>query len=116
MKRMARPVGMAHATGSPREVLPSPAMATGGTRTPPTTEQPAPRPGTGDIWRLVIADMEVRRQTGITRYGTPLQADNGRDALTDAYQEALDMCVYLRQAIAERDDDFARVIWEGDGG
>lgn len=59
-------------------------------------------PSSGDIWRLVIADMEARRLVGIERYGTPLQARNGRDALMDGYQEALDLCAYLRQAIEER--------------
>lgn len=29
---------------------------------------------------------------------------NGRDALLDAYQEALDLVVYLRQVIYERDN------------
>jgi hypothetical protein len=38
------------------------------------------------------------------KYGTPLQTNNGRDALMDAYQEACDMVMYLRQAIAERDE------------
>jgi hypothetical protein len=51
----------------------------------------------------VIADMHERDQVGRERYGTPLQAHNGRDALVDAYQEALDLVVYLRQAIEERD-------------
>jgi hypothetical protein len=32
----------------------------------------------------------------------PLQAHNGRNALIDAYQEALDLVVYLRQAIEEQ--------------
>ncbi len=30
-----------------------------------------------------------------------MQAGNGRDALVDAFQEALDLVVYLRQALAE---------------
>ena len=67
--------------------------------------QPAPKPSTGDVWALVLADMEARRRLGIERYGTPLQPHNGRDALTDAYQEALDLAVYLRQAIEERPRD-----------
>lgn len=66
-------------------------------------DQLPPEPSTGDIWKLVIMDMADRRMLGISRYGTPLQAHNGRDALVDAYQEALDLCVYLRQAIEERD-------------
>lgn len=66
---------------------------------------PEPAPTTRDstpIWDLVIADMRERDYTGRAKYGTPLQAGNGRDALVDAYQEALDLAVYLRQAMAER--------------
>lgn len=71
-------------------------------RQPTPADQPPHRPSSGDIWRLVIADMEARRLVGIERYGTPLQPFNGRDALIDAYQEALDLVAYLRQAIEER--------------
>lgn len=55
------------------------------------------------VWDLVIADMQDRDAVGSERYGVRLQPHNGRDALVDAYQEALDLCVYLRQAIFERD-------------
>lgn len=69
-----------------------------------STPQPPPKPNAlPAVWSLVIADMSERDTTGRARYGTPLQAHNGRDALVDAYQEALDLVVYLRQAIAERD-------------
>lgn len=54
--------------------------------------------------RLVQADLEDRLALGISRYGQPLQAHNGRDSLRDAYDEALDLCVYLRNAIYERDN------------
>lgn len=57
-----------------------------------------------DIQSAVIADIEARRQVGIARYGTALQPGNQRDSLRDAYEEALDLACYLRQAIAERDD------------
>lgn len=57
----------------------------------------------GPIWNLVIADMQERDRLGMERYGKPLVANNGRDALRDAYEEALDLAVYLRQAIEERD-------------
>lgn len=67
-------------------------------------EQPAPvandRPA---VWPAVIKDMETRDQLGRQRYGVPLQPNNGRDALRDAYEEALDLAVYLKQAILERD-------------
>lgn len=51
---------------------------------------------------LVIADVKARDRFGASKYGTRLQADNGRDPLVDAYQEALDLAFYLRQAIEER--------------
>lgn len=35
------------------------------------------------------------------KYGTYLQAFNGRNSLRDAYDEALDLCMYLRQKIEE---------------
>ena len=48
-------------------------------------DQPPPKPNDKPaVWDLV-------------------QPFNGRDALVDAFQEALDLCVYLRQAIYERD-------------
>ena len=68
----------------------------------PSTEQPMPTRGVGDVQALVIADIEARRKVGIERYGTPLQAFNGRDALRDAYDEVLDLACYLRQMLAER--------------
>lgn len=55
------------------------------------------------IWDLVIRDMKARDHFGRARYGAPLQAGNGRDALLDAYEEALDLSVYLKKAIVERD-------------
>lgn len=67
-------------------------------------EQPAPvlnqHPA---VWGLVMSDMKCRDDLGRRRYGVPLQPHNGRDALVDAYQEALDLAVYLRAAIYERD-------------
>ena len=68
------------------------------------TPEPPPVPnGSRPIWEIVIDDMRERDRQGREKYGVPLQAGNGRDALVDAYQEALDLAVYLRQAIAERD-------------
>lgn len=64
--------------------------------------QPTPKRGKGDVWKLVINDMDTRRRAGIKKYGTPVQPFNGRDPLIDAYQEVLDTAVYLRQAIEER--------------
>ena len=54
------------------------------------------------IWELVIEDMRHRDNEGRRKYGTPLQASNGRDALVDLYQELLDAAVYIRQEIERR--------------
>lgn len=68
-------------------------------------DQPAPLPSDGPpIVDLVMADLAERKRVGIERYGMPLRANNGRSALVDAYQEALDLCVYLRQVIEETPD------------
>lgn len=68
-----------------------------------TDKQPAPvtSPHSVDITPLVIADLQARTERGIQTYGRALQTQNGRDALWDAYEEALDLCQYLRQRIEE---------------
>lgn len=91
----------------------------------PLAPQPAPKPGGLAVWPLVLADvrrrdvpleqrgvleqlladMARRDDDGARKYGTHLQTRNGRNALVDAYQEALDACVYLRQEMAERERD-----------
>jgi hypothetical protein len=79
------------------------------------------------IWPLVIVDIrkrftfadyliedaEERNRLGTEKYGTPLKAGNGRNPLIDAYQETLDLTVYLRQAIEEGHDvgdDYSLVL------
>lgn len=67
-------------------------------------EQPAPVPNDRPaIQDLVMADVAERKRVGIERYGTPLQAFNGRDALRDLYEELLDAVQYVRQLMYERD-------------
>ncbi|MGL5282737.1 MAG: hypothetical protein ACRC8W_13500 [Plesiomonas shigelloides] len=64
--------------------------------------QPTPH-GSGDpILGMVLADLTNRALVGKEKYGEPLKAHNGRNALQDAYEEALDMCMYLRQALEEQ--------------
>lgn len=89
--------------------------------------QPAPIATAGpSVWQLVMADvrdpekipggmvpfvypgimlatMAEREQFGLKKYGVPVQAHNGRDALIDAVQEALDLIVYLKQALIEKE-------------
>jgi len=66
-----------------------------------TAKQPDPK-GEGDpILGMVLADLTNRALEGNKKYGEPLKAHNGRNGLWDAYQEALDLCMYLRQVIEE---------------
>lgn len=83
----------------------TPQVPTGYVPRPSLVEpEPAPTPNHhSPAWSLVIRDMADRDMFGRSKYGTPLQPHNGRDALKDAYQEALDLAVYLRTAIYERD-------------
>jgi hypothetical protein len=56
------------------------------------------------VWDAVIQAMKDRNDWGISKYGTPLQPFNGRDALRDAAQESMDLTVYLFQAILENEE------------
>lgn len=84
-----------------------------------TGEQPPPisREGVPSVQQAVITDLVVysggdllaedvaeRERVGIQRYGTPLQPHNGRDMIRDAYDEALDLVIYLRGALLELED------------
>jgi hypothetical protein len=53
----------------------------------------------------VRADLAARKELGLQRYGSLLQAHNDRDALRDLYEELLDASAYARQKIAESLDD-----------
>lgn len=65
--------------------------------------QPLPQPGQVRVTEQVIADLQARTAVGERKYGRPLETHNGRDALLDAYEEALDLCQYLKQVLLERD-------------
>ena len=45
--------------------------------------------------------IDERKGLGVRRYGKPLQINNGRDAMTDAFEEAFDLYMYLAQMIME---------------
>lgn len=64
--------------------------------------EPPPKEGKQVVLDLVITDLKARAEFGKRKYGTLLMTDNGRDPLMDAYQEAIDLVMYLRQALAER--------------
>ena len=66
-----------------------------------TEKQNSPRGRGKDVTKQVIEDLKDRSKMGKEKYGTVLRTNNGRDALIDAYQEALDLCCYLKQEIME---------------
>lgn len=51
--------------------------------------------------QLLIDSTQKRADMGKAKYGVYLTARNGRNPLVDAFQEALDQLVYLRQAIED---------------
>lgn len=68
----------------------------------PETDQVAPVPNDGPSCHdLVIADMAERKEFGLRKYKSLLQPNNGRSMLQDAYEEVLDLAVYLRGAVEE---------------
>ena len=69
-----------------------------------TAKQAKPSGQGNPILGMVLADLTNRALEGKEKYGEPLKAHNGRNALWDAYQEALDLAMYLRQLIQEQQD------------
>lgn len=69
-----------------------------------TSKQSPPKGSGNPILGMVLADLTNRALEGKAKYGEPLKAHNGRNALWDAYQEALDLAMYLRQLIQEQQD------------
>lgn len=53
--------------------------------------------------QALINSTRQRAEMGKAKYGVYLTAHNGRNPLVDAFQEALDQLVYLRQAIEDGD-------------
>ena len=76
-------------------------MGKSNTALPATAVQPKPHGIGKDIPMLVIQDIESRARFGQAKYGERLRSFNGRNSLIDAYQEVLDLAVYLRQKIEE---------------
>jgi len=68
------------------------------------TDQPMPKVNEEPfIHDRVAADVAARGELGRQRYGTKLQAWNGRRSLQDAYEELLDGACYVLQAKTEVD-------------
>ena len=60
-----------------------------------------------DITKLVQEDLEQRAVVGTAKYGARLTVGepchNGQSALQNAYEEVLDLAVYLRKAITDKE-------------
>lgn len=84
----------------------------------PSTAQPPPlvdvpgaiavHPAAADMLDSIgldpLASLVMERgDFGARKYGTPLRTNNGRDAVADALEEALDVLAYLTQKMLESD-------------
>ena len=58
------------------------------------------------IEKLVCRDIAKRQKLGIKKYGVTVKANplTHKQWLTHAYQEALDLAIYLRRAMKEMPD------------
>ena len=87
-----------------------------------TQELPAPLPNGPEVWPVLIArlkeryrlrspdhlaelqaEMEARRDLGIARYGQTLHRDDGRPIGVDAFQECLDLLIYMERDLMRLD-------------
>jgi hypothetical protein len=57
-----------------------------------------------NILQLVIAELKVREERGLNKYGTTVDRNDltELDWLQHAYEEALDLAVYLKKIINEK--------------
>ena len=53
--------------------------------------------------KFVLESMIARKRMGYDKHGCYLTPYNGRDSLTDAFQENLDLIAYIRNEISELD-------------
>lgn len=67
-------------------------------------EEKVKRMTTASLWDEVIKDMKARDEFGMKKYGRPLTPRSKVDPLKEAYEEALDMVVYLKAAISKREE------------
>ena len=55
-----------------------------------------------EIADLVLQDLTQRKKMGMAKYGRPLGTYTIQDPLWEAYEEGLDLCIYLRAEIEKR--------------
>jgi hypothetical protein len=60
------------------------------------------------VFKQVLKDLKSRDRKGWETYGKRMTPFDGRDSLWDAYEELLDLAVYMRKFIMEVDDRMGR--------
>jgi hypothetical protein len=71
---------------------------------PATSIQGPPPQGEGsELYQIVLHDVIRRSEFGAKKYGMPLRETAEVDWLVNAYQELLDLLIYIRGEIARRD-------------
>lgn len=55
--------------------------------------------GSKQVWPLVVKDMLERNEEGAIKYNRYLHTNCPDNMLQHAYEEALDLCVYLKTQI-----------------
>lgn len=63
-----------------------------------------------DSYEALIADLRQRREVGVNRYGVALQPFNMRNTVQDAYEESMDLAVYLRTVLTMREASRADLV------
>lgn len=58
-----------------------------------------------EIYRLVQADIGERDRIGRVKYGSSLTEDTPINSLQYAYEEALDLTMYLKKKLLEEEGD-----------
>ena len=66
--------------------------------------EPPPIPGGKPVLPAVIDDLRERSEYGKKKHGTILKTFNERRGLVDAYQEALDLVMYLKKELMEQEE------------
>ena len=64
---------------------------------------PGPNKEKRPVYPEVVKDLLERVEMGKKEYGEALHTNNGRPALQDAYEEALDLAMYLKQRLMEEE-------------
>jgi hypothetical protein len=66
-----------------------------------TCRQDLPKPGEQNIVTILLQEIQEKADRGAAKYGSALMSFNGRNSLVDAYQELIDLLMYLRQCVEE---------------